>query len=208
MLLSHNRLIMEFGAANLAMPHHLSLLSALESLAEIKERGRNRFMPCRDVSEEELVCPKPRRAAAGMYSGTPEAPARLFRRLRGTASLPAEGEAGHEILDILYSKISCGDPVVSGSPNTYFSGSPPCRASNPMIHDVHFTQTRAMPPPVVIPSKSACSSPSLGGNSSAKSNSSVKSSCCSSSYGSKPFIRIEGFASAKSDSNRGVPAYA
>lgn len=194
---------MEFGATNLAMPHHISLLNSLESLADYRERSRNRFMPYRDVTEEELACPKPRRAAVGMHSAPPDAHAKPFRRLRGTSALPVEEDAGHEILDILFSKVNSGD----GSPNAYFHGSPPCRASNPMIHDVHFTQKRAMPPPVIIPQKSSCSSPAVGGNSSAKSNTSAKSSYCS-TCGSKPFIRIEGFASATPDSNRGVPAYA
>lgn len=187
---------MEFGAKNLAMTHHLSALNALESLTDINETGRNRFISCRDVRDEELVCPKPRRAVVGMYSAPTEASAKSIRRLRGTNFMPDEGEAGHEILDILFSKVNSGDTGNSGSPIGYFSGSPPCRAGNPMIHDVHFTQKRVLSSPVVVPQKSSCSS-SLGGSSS-----------CSSSYGSRPFVRIEGFASSTSDSHRGVQAYA
>ncbi|MCO5555217.1 hypothetical protein L7F22_008761 [Adiantum nelumboides] len=200
--------IMEFGATNLAVPHKLSLLNALESLADLRDRGRNRFLPSRDVIEEELVCPKPHRAGAGMSSTPLDASAKPFRRLRGTTSLPVIGDVGHEILDILYSKVNCGDNGGPGSPNKYFSGSPPCRASNPMIYDAHFTQKRTMPSSIAIPQNTVCGASSLGGSSSTKSNSPLKSTCCSSPYGSKPFIRIEGFASATPDSNRGVPAYA
>ncbi|KAI5073397.1 hypothetical protein GOP47_0011410, partial [Adiantum capillus-veneris] len=163
---------MEFGATNLAVPRKISLLNALESLADLRERGRNRFLPSRDATEEELVCPKPRRVGTGMSSTPLDASAKPYRRQRGTTSLPAIGEAGHEILDILYSKVNSGDNGGSGSPNKYINGSPPCRASNPMIHDAHFTQKWTMPSSIVIPQKSTCSSSSLGGSSSAKSNSS------------------------------------
>ncbi|KAI5066395.1 hypothetical protein GOP47_0019019 [Adiantum capillus-veneris] len=147
----------------------------------------------------ELACPRPLHPMMRMGAGDIQT-CRPFRKLTSCASLLAEGEPGHEILDILLDEACLRD--VSGSPigfTPFCCGSPPVRASNPLIHDVHFTQKKAIPSPLFLPQNYICKT---GGNSSYK-----KSSSCSTPYGSKPFVRIEGFASEKPDA-RGVPAFA
>eukprot|EP00249_Psilotum_nudum_P008921 c21595_g1_i2 orf=660-1154(-) len=164
----------------------------------MNERGRQRSISNRDGGDEGVICPKPRRVAFGISSVTDivtPAP-----RPRSQGSLAAEADAGGELLDILFRK----DAAETGSCCSswpFFTGSPPSRASNPLIHDVQFTQKRLPPPPLIMPAKSSLGSP-FG------TNSSLKNSSCSVPFGANPSVRVEGFVSASSDSHRGVAALA
>lgn len=158
---------------------------------------RSRLSLCKDMGNKELACPRPRHAIARIGSGDIET-CRPVRKLASYTSLPAEGEPGREILEILLDKACLGDVGSPSSLTPFLYGSPPIRASNPLIHDVHFTQKKAIPPPLFLPQNFSCRSGS---------NSPYKKSACGTSYGSKPFVRIEGFASSTSDA-RGVPTFA
>eukprot|EP00250_Pteridium_aquilinum_P016841 c23317_g1_i1 orf=242-727(-) len=156
---------------------------------------RSRIALRKDMGNKELACPRPRHATVRIGAGDIEI-CKPVRKLASYASLPAEGEPGREILDILLDKACLGDSPRGLTPFSY--GSPPSRASNPLIHDVHFTQKKAMPPPLFLPQNFSCRS---GGNSP------YKKSTYGTSYGSKPFVRIEGFASSTADTH-GVPTFA
>lgn len=173
------------------MHSFLGLKIVPEIIAEMNENGQTLSMLCKDAEEEEVICPK----LQHLDLGAPPAPSQAsavkpFRRLRGTTSLPLEREAGHEILDILLSKAN------SGSLTSLHIGSPPCRASNPVIHDAHFTHKRALPTPVNIYLKAP---PLFGQKTWAKS---------STSHGSKSIVRIEGFMPSSRESQQRIPAFA
>lgn len=177
------------------MHSFLGLKIVPEIIAEMNEKGQTLSMLCKDAEEEEVICPK----LQHLDLGAPPAPSQAsavkpFRRLRGyvsrTTSLPLEREAGHEILDILLSKAN------SGSLTSHYIGSPPCRASNPVIHDARFTHKRALPTPVNIYLKA----PALFGQ-----KTSAKSST---SRGSKSIVRIEGFMPSSGESQQRILAFA
>ncbi|KAI5070461.1 hypothetical protein GOP47_0014804 [Adiantum capillus-veneris] len=83
-----------------------------------------------DMGNMELACPRPLHPTMRMGSGDIQT-CKPFRKLTSCASLPAEGEPGLEILEILLDKARLWDD--GGSPISF--GSPPVRASNPLIHD-------------------------------------------------------------------------
>ncbi|MCO5563813.1 hypothetical protein L7F22_017462 [Adiantum nelumboides] len=159
---------------------------------------RSRLSLYKDMGNMELACPRPLHPSMRTGGGDIQT-CKPFRKLTSCTSLPVEGEPGREILEILLEKASLRDV---GSPIGFIPssfGSPPVRASNPLIHDVHFTQKKAMPSPLLLPQNYTRKS---GGNLTYK-----KSSSCGTTYGSKPFVRIEGFASENPDA-REVPAFA
>eukprot|EP00249_Psilotum_nudum_P010635 c22665_g1_i2 orf=361-861(+) len=166
----------------------------------MNERGRFRSSVRRDGGDRKLICPKPRRLAFGGCSTTDilkPAP-----NLRSQGSVASEGDAGGELLDILlYKQVGLGDSNSLCSSLPHFCGSPPSRASNPLIRDVQFSQKRVPSLPLVLPSNSSPGSP-FGANLS------LKKSSCSASYAANPSVRVEGFVSTTSDSHRGVPALA
>eukprot|EP00252_Welwitschia_mirabilis_P008700 TRINITY_DN2078_c0_g1_i1.p1 TRINITY_DN2078_c0_g1~~TRINITY_DN2078_c0_g1_i1.p1 ORF type:complete len:102 (-),score=20.37 TRINITY_DN2078_c0_g1_i1:408-713(-) len=98
----------------------------------------------------------------------------------------SEEEPSFEILDILSSRNHCDGPSTVNNPHPYFLGSPPARADNPLVRDAQFTR-KAVPVPSV--------------------NLSQKTSC-GVSYGSKPLVRVEGFASKNQDTHCSLPALA
>ncbi|OVA02950.1 hypothetical protein BVC80_8781g6 [Macleaya cordata] len=176
---------------------------------------QNAFASCEEMMssisisdrKDPLVCPKPRRL--GRSNHAVNEPIRSLRwQLSHQADL-CDSRAGTELLDIFLTKGGYGaeqspSQVFSSSP-PFFSGSPPSRASNPLIQDARFgdeqlTQFSHLPVPVPIPS----------GMSSSPSSSTRKGGCARSKFGHKPAaIRIEGFDCLDRDRrNCSIPAVA
>ncbi|KAF9625579.1 hypothetical protein IFM89_024352 [Coptis chinensis] len=139
---------------------------------------------------EEMICPKPRRVGSLNYNSV------------------NDSKAGMELLDIILSKGGSGTEHsinhFSSSP-PFFCGSPPSRASNPLVQDVHFGDGKLTPlSPLSIPVPLNLSS------SSSPSSLTRKGSCARSKFGHSPApVRIEGFDCLNSDRrNRSVTAVA
>ncbi|KAA8547801.1 hypothetical protein F0562_004230 [Nyssa sinensis] len=147
-----------------------------------------------------VFCPKPRRV--GLMINNPVMP------LRYQASNQAEVfdlKAGAELLDIILKKEGFGaehsaSQLASSPP--FFSGSPPSRASNPLVLDTRFGDEK-------LTALSALPSPSPLGLSS-PSSSACKGGCVRMKFGNKPAaVRVEGFDCLNRDrQNSSIPAVA
>ncbi|XP_022774808.1 uncharacterized protein LOC111316868 [Durio zibethinus] len=131
---------------------------------------------------DSVVCPKPRRlgvfnSSAHDHIGTCRWPTANYYQM-------ADSKAGSELLDIILAKGSYGieKPIsqVDSSP-PFFCGSPPSRASNPVIQDAQFNNEKLLPP-LSSPAPASPSSRIAGGG------------CVRMKFGNKPAaVRIEGF---------------
>lgn len=99
----------------------------------------------RGVESSGVVCPKPRRVGAFFKSPSAFEPVRPPCLVQfGHQSEACDSEAGNELLDIILTKggrhgNSDERPSFQMEPSSpFFSGSPPSRASNPLIQDAHF----------------------------------------------------------------------
>ncbi|CAK9217250.1 unnamed protein product [Sphagnum tenellum] len=157
--------------------------NSLENRSEMSERRRQRAGYRGEGNEEEVICPKPRRATNVLGPATEFM--KPSRRRQSHSTVRTEGDAGFEILDIFLSKGGYNDTSSFSCSPPYFCGSPPSRSGNPLIHDVQFLHQRA---------QSVLSQ--------------QISSCGPSSYKANPVVRVEGFASSASDSRCRVSALA
>ncbi|XP_009360156.1 uncharacterized protein LOC103950650 [Pyrus x bretschneideri] len=128
---------------------------------------------------DSVVCPKPRRLSFLTPSFNDNV--RPFRYFNHNQSEIGDSEAGSEILDIILAKGNCDDRFstnqLASSP-PFFCGSPPSRASNPVIQDEHFGNSSNMAP--FLPTQPMLSSRNGG--------------CVRMKSGDKPVaVRIEGF---------------
>ncbi|KAL5722139.1 hypothetical protein ACHQM5_005696 [Ranunculus cassubicifolius] len=134
--------------------------------------------------KDSLVCPKPRRVSPLSYTVN-------------------ESRAGFDLLDMIFSKggYDTEHANYTASSPPFFCGSPPSRATNPLVQDAHFGERKAAPSsPLLISSRS--SSPS---------SMSWKGGCASrTNLGHKPaVVRIEGFdCLGKDRRNCSIPAVA
>ena len=128
---------------------------------------------------DSVVCPKPRRFSLLNRSFNDNI--RPFRYLNHNQSEIGDSEAGSEILDIILAKGNHDDRFsnrqLASSP-PFFCGSPPSRASNPVIQDEHFGNSGNIAP--FLPAQPMLSSRNGG--------------CVRMKSGDKPVaVRIEGF---------------
>lgn len=139
-----------------------------------------------------VVCPKPRRI---IHTNDPISfrPSRLFHA--NNQQLEAgESTAGTELLDIILAKgeeYGAEKPyfqVAFSSSPPFFSGSPPLRASNPVIQDEQFGNSKLSP---LSPSFSVMDSPSSRSNGGGGGG---VGGCVRVKFGHSPApVRIEGF---------------
>ncbi|KAJ8536011.1 hypothetical protein K7X08_034412 [Anisodus acutangulus] len=143
----------------------------------------------------EVVCPKPRRVGLfnSSYVHTNE-PIRPYTSLQ-INNQQSDLKAGTELLDIILTKGSCDMEMpnfdMASSP-PFFFGSPPSRASNPVIQDSQFSNNNFVPI-IAIPegAAAAAAAPSLPPSASARKNG---GGCGPMKFGMKPAaVRIEGF---------------
>ncbi|XP_010263832.1 PREDICTED: uncharacterized protein LOC104601984 isoform X2 [Nelumbo nucifera] len=155
---------------------------------------QNAFAACDErrssfsISERKdlVVCPKPRRLGLLNHAINDS-----IRPLRWHFSQPdfCESKAGTELLDIILTKGSYGveqSAAQAASSPPFFCGSPPTRATNPLIQDARFGEeklTSLAPVPIPTPS----------GLSSSPSSSARKGGCVRATFGNNPAVRIEGF---------------
>ncbi|KAK1404288.1 Autophagy-related 2 [Heracleum sosnowskyi] len=120
-------------------------------------------------SFNDVVCPKPRRVS-------------LFN-LSSYQVESRDSRAGSELLDLFLNKGSYGveknnNQVASSPP--FFMGSPPSRASNPVVQDAHFGINKSVS---FSPASEASPSPQRNNG-----------GCARAKFGQKPAaVRIEGF---------------
>ncbi|MQL88101.1 hypothetical protein Taro_020654 [Colocasia esculenta] len=150
-------------------------------------------------SMEPVFCPKPRRLS--QLSGAAD-PLRPLRWHLGYQMEPLDSRPGGDVLDVILAKGSHGgrgdqhageSPVASSPP--YFCGSPPSRATNPLVLDARFGEEKAAPltplPALIAP---AVRSPSA----------TTRQGRVRASFGPKPAaVRIEGFDCLGGDARRG-----
>ncbi|KAL0920985.1 hypothetical protein M5K25_008008 [Dendrobium thyrsiflorum] len=101
--------------------------------------------------DRPVICPKPRRTAAGDLGGWT-----LARLADPSDSVPA-----NDLLHILLPKM-VGEPVEQSGPiQSFFCGSPPTRSTNPIVLDTRFGE--AIPvQPVQSSTKPGSSDPQIG----------------------------------------------
>ncbi|XP_039123977.1 uncharacterized protein LOC120260550 [Dioscorea cayenensis subsp. rotundata] len=123
-------------------------------------------------SERPIFCPKPRRLS---QLSIPAATDLDGCRLRPT---PFDTIAGAELLDIFLSKGGEQNNATPSSP-PFFTGSPPSRSANPLIHDARFREPKLGP---------------IQTNPAGSPMSPTRKGCAPTKYGFKPApVRIEGF---------------
>ncbi|XP_059455517.1 uncharacterized protein LOC132185758 [Corylus avellana] len=137
-----------------------------------------------------VVCPKPRRLDMGLFDPSSFndhhfRPPSSFRWPINHQRETGDSRAGTELLDIILTKgnsaeRSCNQ-VASSPP--FFCGSPPSRASNPVIQDAQFfneNATTPFPPPAAAAPPSPSARKGRG--------------CVRMNFGHKPAtVRVEGF---------------
>ncbi|KAG4398444.1 hypothetical protein AAZX31_08G040700 [Glycine max] len=103
---------------------------------------KNTLTNCEETNMESVICPKPRRLGLINHSSinTQIRPSR--HPIISFQSEVEDSGVGAELLDIILPKENCylersGGQVVASSP-PFFCGSPPSRASNPLIQDEQF----------------------------------------------------------------------
>ncbi|KAK4280811.1 hypothetical protein QN277_012383 [Acacia crassicarpa] len=144
---------------------------------------QNAWTSCEEMRKESMVCPKPRRLGR-LNVSTMNDHIRPLRRPIFNYQSDMEDPSGvvrAELLDIILPKESCPDRSGSqvGCSPPYFCGSPPSRASNPVIQDEQFGNGNCNPFAIMPPSPSSSSS---------------ARGCVRASFGHKPAaVRIEGF---------------
>jgi len=125
-----------------------------------------------------VFCPKPRRLVLLNPSSIDD----QIRPSRANPNLNqaevCDSRAGAELLDMILTKGSYGAETPGTPP--FFWGSPPSRASNPVIQDTQFGNDK----PIVVPEASPSSSSSAR----------KQGSCVRAKFGHSPAaVRIEGF---------------
>ncbi|XP_058091538.1 uncharacterized protein LOC131237665 [Magnolia sinica] len=168
--------------------------------------SQNVFAACEEmrsnvsVSErkDSVVCPKPRRL--GLSVNDPVRPMRWHFSYQAELS---DARAGTELLDIILTKGPDQVPSLVSSSPPYFSGSPPSRSANPLVHDARFGEVKLAPTasPQLTP---------LGLSSSPSTSASARKGCARTKFGLKPAaVRVEGFDCLDRDrQNRSIPAMA
>ncbi|XP_055828646.1 uncharacterized protein LOC129896718 [Solanum dulcamara] len=142
-----------------------------------------------DISVSDgLVCPKPRRNG---HFNEPIRPSR-FLQISNSQTEGCDLKAGTELLDIILTKgnydMETPNFDMASSPPFLF-GSPPRRASNPLIQDSQFSNNNFVPI-LAIPEAAAAPSPPQPSASARKSG----GGCAPVKFGIKPAaVRIEGF---------------
>ncbi|XP_057447046.1 uncharacterized protein LOC130738879 [Lotus japonicus] len=105
---------------------------------------KNILTSCEEMRMEPVVCPKPRRLSLLNNSSIDNQIRPIMRPPMINSHPEIEEDSGvrAELLDIILPKVNCypersGGMVVASSP-PFFCGSPPSRASNPVIQDEQF----------------------------------------------------------------------
>ncbi|KAK4350015.1 hypothetical protein RND71_029328 [Anisodus tanguticus] len=149
-----------------------------------------------DISVSDgVVCPKPRRI--GLFNSSyvqPNEPIRpsRFLQINNQQSEACDMKAGTELLDIILTKgnydMETPNFDMASSP-PFFFGSPPSRASNPVIQDSEFSNNNFVPI-LAIPGGGAAPSPPPPSASPHKKG----GGCAPVKFGITPAaVRIEGF---------------
>ncbi|KAF8399127.1 hypothetical protein HHK36_014992 [Tetracentron sinense] len=152
--------------------------------------------------KDPVFCPKPRRL--GLLNPSVNDPIRPFRWNLSNQAEIYDSKAGTELLDLILSKggyVAEQSPTQVASSPPFYCGSPPSRASNPLIQDARFGEEKITPlPPIPVPSA----------QSSSPSSSARKGGCVRTKFGQKPAaVRIEGFDCLDRDRrNCSIPAVA
>ncbi|KAK9038941.1 hypothetical protein V6N11_023782 [Hibiscus sabdariffa] len=174
--------------------NHINLQQNVATVSAYEEMGGFISSISDHQKASPVVCPKPRRIR--VLSNNPIRPFRLHMSHQADVS---DSKASAELLDIILNK---GDlwgeqpAAEAASPPPFFRGSPPSRATNPLVQDARFGDERfAALSALQVPS----SSPSVH-----------KGGRVRMSFDLKPAaIRIEGFDCLNRDSqNSRVPAMA
>lgn len=137
------------------------------------------------LRKDQPICPMPRRV---MTSGpcTARPIHKSYVKNHSYAMSGNEGEPSYEILEILLSKSQQGDQTNVKNSHPYFYGSPPTRSDNPLVRDTQFIRKGVPVSPVNLSQNTSCGA----------------------SYGAKPLVRVEGFASKNQESHCNLPALA
>eukprot|EP00262_Sarcandra_glabra_P019590 TRINITY_DN743_c0_g2_i1.p1 TRINITY_DN743_c0_g2~~TRINITY_DN743_c0_g2_i1.p1 ORF type:complete len:186 (-),score=21.66 TRINITY_DN743_c0_g2_i1:436-993(-) len=173
---------------------HIDPDNMVEYALNMKSRGQqidNQVVP----GPMGVICPEPRRAARA-----PHIVDNLSRFCcKPNSNMPLhKGDTRFGILDIFLTKDDPEDDLDTNNQTGFFCGSPPVRASNPVVHDVQFVRQT---PSIISPKTNF-----HGGKSLTRVERVVPS--CGASFGGKPMVRIEGFASGSPKSRCIVPALA
>ncbi|GAA0175647.1 hypothetical protein LIER_28779 [Lithospermum erythrorhizon] len=153
-----------------------------------------------------VVYPKPRRV------GRFNEPVRPLRLELSHQQEVCDGKAVTELLDIILAKgANSGGAVEQQSASSashvalsppFFCGSPPSRASNPLVQDSKFGYEKAIP---VSPNSITIPS----GLGSSPSSATTKGGCMRVNFGNNPAVRVEGFDCLDRDRRVGrIPALA
>ncbi|KAF5193210.1 Metallocarboxypeptidase [Thalictrum thalictroides] len=156
-----------------------------------------------DRKQDCVVCPKPRRL--GILNHSMNDPIRTLRWQLSLQTEVNDSKAGNELMEIILSKggngteHSSSTTQVASSPPPFFCGSPPSRATNPLIQDARFGEEKLLTP--LSPLSIHTSSPS---------SSMRKVGCVRAKFGHKPApVRVEGFDCLDRDRrNCSIPAVA
>ncbi|KAF9588593.1 hypothetical protein IFM89_013445 [Coptis chinensis] len=175
--------------------------NALAAACEEMKNNNNNTSSYSNDRRDFVVCPKPRRL--GVLNHSMNDPIRTLRWQLSHQVEVNESKAGVDLMELILSKggngaeQSAATHVASSPP--FFCGSPPSRATNPLIQDARFGEEK-LPAPL---------SP-LSIQSSSPSSSTTRKGCVRAKFGHKPAaVRIEGFDCLDRDRrNCSIPAVA